>query len=195
MKNKASLSKIRRAVRKILDRKRYEHTLGVAYTAAALAMCHGAHGADLYKAQLAGLLHDCAKCVDDGRKLEICADNGIAVSEIERRNPFLLHAKVGSFIAAHELGVGDEEVNQAILSHITGRPEMSLLEKVVFIADFIEPGRREAPHLAEARREAFRDMDKALVIILEDILEHLHTQGGETDPMTKQTYEYYKSKS
>jgi predicted HD superfamily hydrolase involved in NAD metabolism len=190
MKNKASLSKIRRAVRKILDRKRYEHTLGVAYTAAALAMCHGA---DIYKAQLAGLLHDCAKCVDDGRKLEICADNGLAVSEIERRNPFLLHAKVGTFIATHELGIADEEVNQAILSHITGRPAMELLEKIVFIADFIEPGRVEAPHLAEARREAFRDIDKALVIILEDILEHLRTQGGEIDPMTKKTYEYYKS--
>jgi predicted HD superfamily hydrolase involved in NAD metabolism len=192
MMKPASLSKIRRAVRKILDRKRYEHTLGVAYTAAALAMCHGA---DTYKAQLAGLLHDCAKCVGDGRKLELCAEHGIAVSEVERRNPFLLHAKVGSFIASHELGIDDEEVNQAILSHITGRPAMEILEKIIFIADFIEPGRKEAPHLAEARREAFRDMDKALVIIYEDILAHLHTQGGETDPMTRQAYEYYKYKS
>ncbi|MDR0220192.1 MAG: bis(5'-nucleosyl)-tetraphosphatase (symmetrical) YqeK [Lachnospiraceae bacterium] len=190
MKNEKTLSKIRRAVKKLLDRKRYEHTLGVAYTAAALAMCHGA---DLYKAQLAGLLHDCAKCVDDGRKLEICAEHGLAVSETERRNPFLLHAKVGSFIATHELGISDGEVNQAILSHITGRPAMTLLEKIVFIADFIEPGRGEAPCLPTARQEAFRDLDKALVIVLEDILAHLAAGGGEIDPMTRRTYEYYKS--
>jgi predicted HD superfamily hydrolase involved in NAD metabolism len=184
----ADLNKIRRTVERNLDPKRYEHTLGVAYTAAALAMCHGA---DVRKAQIAGLLHDCAKCIDHHKKIAICLKHNIEVNEIERKNPFLLHAKVGSYIAMHKYNINDEDIIQAILNHTTGRPAMSLLEKIIYVADYIEPCRRQAPNLAVIRKEAFRDIDKALTIILEDILEYLDYLGSDIDPMTRQTYEYY----
>ena len=184
------LKKIRRAMEKVLDPGRYEHTLGVEYTAAALAMCYGA---SIKNAQLAGLLHDCAKCLSDEKRLSICEKHNISVNEIERRNPSLLHTKVGSFLAMEEYGVTDPDVIHAILNHTTGRPGMSLLEKIIFVADYIEPGRNKAPNLDEIRQLAFVNLDRALVRILEDTLKYLNASGGDIDPMTQKTYDFYRT--
>ncbi len=186
----SSLKKIRKAMEKTLDAKRFEHTLGVAYTAAALAM---RYGYDIQKAQTAGMLHDCAKCMSNEKRLNICAKHNIAVNEIERRNPFLLHAKVGSYIAMQKYNIHDSDIINAILNHTTGRPDMSLLEKIVYVADYIEPGRKQAPNLGEIRRLAFEDLDVALFRILKDTLVYLNQVDGETDPMTQKTYEFYKN--
>lgn len=173
---------------KCQDAKRYEHTLGVAYTAAALAM---RYNGDIKSAQIAGLLHDCAKCLSDEKRLSICAKHNISMTEIEQRNPFLLHAKVGSFLAMEEYKVTDPDIIHAILNHTTGRPGMSLLEKIIFVADYIEPGRKAAPNLKEVRQLAFEDLDEALLKILEDTLAYLKSTDGEIDPMTQKTYDYY----
>lgn len=182
------LKKIRKAMEKTLDSKRYEHTLGVEYTAAALAM---RYGASIKSAQIAGLLHDCAKCMSDDKRLSICEKHNICISEYERRNPSLLHAKVGSFLAMEEYDVTDLDVIHAILNHTTGRPGMTLLEKIVFVADYIEPGRDKAANLSEIRQMAFVDLDAAMLRILEDTLKYLEIKGDETDPMTRKTYDYY----
>ncbi len=182
------LKKIRKAMEKTLDSKRYEHTLGVEYTAAALAM---RYGASIKSAQLAGLLHDCAKCLSDDKRLSICEKHNISVSEYERRNPSLLHGKVGSFLAMEEYEVADLDVIHAILNHTTGRPGMSLLEKIIFVADYIEPGRDKATNLSEIRQMAFVDLDATLMRILEDTLKYLESSGDEIDPMTRKTYDYY----
>ena len=91
-----NFSKTKKTLRKYLDRDRFEHSEGVMYTAAALAM---RYGEDLEKAQIAGILHDCAKCMPDGKKLKICEKNHIEITEAEKMSPFLLHAKVGAYIA------------------------------------------------------------------------------------------------
>lgn len=182
------LKKIRKAMEKAQDSKRYEHTLGVTYTAAALAM---RYDGDIKNAQIAGLLHDCAKCLSDEKRLSICDKHNISMTAIERRNPFLLHAKVGSFLAMEEFKITDPDIIHAILNHTTGRPGMSLLEKIIFVADYIEPGRKQAPNLKEIRKLAFEDLDMALLKILEDTLEYLKSTEGEIDPMTVKTYEYY----
>lgn len=184
------LKKIRKAMERTLDAKRYEHTLGVAYTAAALAMCYGA---SVKNAQLAGLLHDCAKCLSDDKKLSICEKHNISINDIERRNPSLLHAKVGSFLAMEEYHVTDPDVIHAILNHTTGRPGMSLLEKIIFVSDYIEPERNKAANLDEIRQMAFVNLDAALVRILEGTLQYLEEGGGEIDPMTRKTYEFYRA--
>ena len=176
---------------KIQDAKRYEHTLGVAYTATALAM---RYGISLKNAELAGLLHDCAKCLDNEKKIQICKKHNIYISDAEERNPFLLHAKVGGHLAKSKYKIDDEDIIQAILSHTTGRPGMSLLEKIVYIADYIEPARDHASNLNVIRALAFQDLDEALLKIMEDILVHLKSGKKEIDPMTQMTYEYYKSK-
>ncbi len=173
---------------KAQDPKRFEHTLGVAYTAAALAM---RYGVSLKNAELAGLLHDCAKCLTDEKRLAICEKHNININEIERRNPFLLHAKVGSYLAMEEYHINDPDIINAILNHTTGRPGMSDLEKIVFVADYIEPNRKNAPNLAEIRKLSFKDLNLAVVRILSDTLQYLEGTEGEIDPMTRKTYEYY----
>ena len=187
----SDMLKLRKQLAKVLDNKRYEHTQGVAYTSAALAM---RYGEDIEKAELAGLLHDCAKCLDNEKKIQICKKNDIHISEAENKNPFLLHAKVGGHLAKAKYKIDDEDVVNAVLYHTTGRPGMSLLEKIVYIADYIEPGRDHAPNLNEIRNLCFQDIDEALLQILEDTLVHLKNSKKDIDPMTQRTYEYYKRK-
>lgn len=184
------IRKIRKAMEKTLDEKRYEHTLGVAYTAASLAMCHGE---SVKNAELAGLLHDCAKCIDDDKKIAMCEKHRISITEIERNNPFLLHAKVGSFMAMDVYNVHDSDVINAILNHTMGRPGMSLLEKIIFVSDYIEPNRRQAPNLSSIRQLAFKDLDAAVQFVLKDTMVYLEENKGEIDPMIYKTYDYYVS--
>ena len=184
------LKKIRKAMEKELDPKRYEHTLGVAYTAASLAMCYGA---DLNSALIAGMLHDCAKCLSNEKKISICKKHDLPINPAEEKNPFLLHAKVGSYLASKKYGVTDPDILNAILNHTTGRPDMSLLEKIVWLSDYIEPGRKQAPNLPEIRRIAFENLDKALVMALENTLSYLKGGNMEIYSMTQKTYDFYKN--
>lgn len=186
---KYSIPKAKKVLKKYLDAGRFEHTQGVMYTAAALAM---RYGEDLEKAQIAGLLHDCAKCIPDNKKIKICLKNKIPMTEMEQKNAFLLHAKVGAYIAKEKYGVEDEEILSAIESHTTGKPNMTLLEKIIYIADYIEPMRNKAPNLADVRKLAFEDIDLALFKILSDTLSYLKRSPKNLDPMTLQAYEYYK---
>lgn len=182
------ISKIRKALEKTLDNKRYEHTLGVAYTAASMAM---RYGTDMNTAFLAGLLHDCAKNLSDDKKISICEKNNIPITEIELKNPSLLHAKVGSFLAMAEYHIKDIDILNAIRNHTTGRPDMSILEKIIFIADYIEPGRKQAPNLDTIRQLAFIDLDKVLIAILQDTLNYLHESNKQIDSTTQETYDFY----
>lgn len=186
---KYNIPKAKKVLKKYLDAGRFEHTQGVMYTAAALAM---RYGENLEKAQIAGLLHDCAKCIPDNKKLKICQKNRISVSEMEQNNPFLLHAKVGAYIAQEKYGVDDKEILSAIECHTTGKPGMTLLEKIIYVADYIEPMRNKAPNLADVRKLAFEDIDLALFKILSDTLSYLRHSTKNLDPMTLQAYEYYK---
>lgn len=187
-KKSISCKALRKQMEKVQDEKRYEHTLGVAFTAASLAM---RYGADVKQAQVAGLLHDCAKCMTNEERLSICKKNKLEVTPVEKANPFLLHAKVGAFLAKEKYGIQDEEILSAVCCHTTGRPNMTLLEKIVFTADYIEPSRKTAPNLDEVRTMAFQNLDIALCKILSDTLNYLDTVDQEIDPMTKETYHYY----
>lgn len=172
-----------------LDEKRYYHTLGVAYTAACMAM---SHGYDYDKAYLTGLLHDCAKRLKSHEQIEFALSHDVALNESEISNPPIVHAKTGVYIAKEEYGIDDEEILNAISYHTTGRPNMGLLEKIIYIADYIEPHRCIQPRLNEIRQEAFKDIDKALVMILEDSLTYLKSiKPDGIDPMTLETYNYY----
>lgn len=186
---KAEIKKIRKKVKKVLDKERFAHTMGVAYTAECLAM---ANGMDMEQAFLAGLLHDCAKCIPNEEKLSLCKKHGIILSDVELRNPYLIHAKLGAFLAKTEYGVTDPEILHAIEVHTTGTPHMSELDKVIFIADYIEPNRDKAENLKEVRQKAFADLDDALLQILSDTLHYLGKTDKEIDPSTEETYIYYR---
>ena len=178
-----------RAVQKELKYARFIHTMGVAVTAASLAE---RYGEDMRQAETAGILHDCAKYMDVEKMENICRKHGLELSEVECGNTALLHSKAGSILAKTRYGISDPAICSAIRYHTTGRPAMTRLEKIIFVADYIEPGRDQAPHLEEIRRAAFRDLDLALCMILKDTLEFLQGSGKRIDPMTQKTYDYYK---
>lgn len=188
IENTYDKEKIRKKIKHTLDKHRYQHTIGVSYTAAALAMNYDE---DMRKAELAGLLHDCAKYMPGDEMLKLCKDYQIKVAEIEQKNLFLLHAKLGSYMAEHIYGVTDKDILNAIKWHTTGHPDMKTLEKIIFIADYIEPNRTEAPNLREIRHQAFTDLDEAMRIILKDTLDYLNSIHVEIDRMTEETYQYY----
>ena len=183
------LEEMSKRLSKYIDSNRFYHTQGVRYMCSALAM---AHGADIVKAETAGLLHDCAKCLSDTKKIKICDKNGIEITDVERNNPFLLHAKVGAYIAKEKYGIRDEEILSAIRYHTTGRPGMLLLEQIVFIADYIEPRRNKSKWLPEIRLAAFRDLDECCYLILKDMLIYLRSKSGEIDGNTQKAYTFYE---
>lgn len=182
--------KLQKKMKNELDHDRYEHTIGVMHTATCLAM---RYEEDMDRALLAGLLHDCAKCIPAEEKIKMCKKNHIEIAEAEKDNPGLLHAKLGAFLAKEKYGITDESILRAIRFHTTGCPEMTLLDKIIYIADYIEAGRKPLPNLAEVRKLAFCDLDACLYRILEDSLVYLKSKGSVVDPMTEKTYLYYKS--
>lgn len=135
---------------------------------------------------------DCAKYLSSEEKLSECERYGIPVSAYERKNPELLHAKLGACFANELYGVTDPEILSAIIWHTTGCPEMSLLDKIVFIADYMEANRNQAEDLPEVRALAFKDLDACLRLILEDTIAYLAKKKSVTDPMTQKTFDYYK---
>lgn len=178
---------------KVLSDKRFFHTRGVMYTSASLAMCYGAN---VEHAMLAGLLHDCAKYLTESEQLRQCIKHNLPVREIEKKNPYLLHAKVGAYFAEKKYGITEPEILSAITWHTTGKPGMSILDKIVFTADYIEPGRKMIEGLAEIRSTAFHDLNMAVYKILDNTLHYLKKDKDgkkkEIDCMTQEAYNYYK---
>lgn len=172
-----------------LDPMRYEHSLSVSYTCMNLAM---RYGYDMEKAELAGLLHDCGKRYSDDIILKKCKKHGIAFTAEEEAAPAVLHANYGAWLAQHKYGVSDPEVLSAILYHTTGKPAMGMLEKIVYIADYIEPRRYKADNLVEMRKLAYLDLDETMYQILKGTVNYLKKKGGKTDPMTLDAYVYYE---
>ena len=183
--------KIRADLEQNLSPKCYCHTLGVMYTAAALAMCYHE---DIDNAMLAGLLHDCAKELSVKDMLELLTAQNIDISDFERNNSNLLHAKAGAALANVRYSIEDLCILEAIQCHTTAKPNMNTLDKILFLADYIEPNRNENPHLEEIRRLAFTDIDKGLLFALKYSLNYLKDKQAKIDEITIQTYQYYKSK-
>lgn len=181
-------TKIQHKLEKVQGEKRYEHTLAVSYTAASLAMRYGENVDD---ARLAGLLHDCAKHLSDERMLELAHKYNLDISKVEKDNPFLLHGKIGALIAQKKFEVEDENILNAIRYHTTGRPGMSVLEKIIYISDYIEPNRNFRDNLNRVRTLAFQDINTCLVKILADSLESLKERNMPIDSVTALTYDYY----
>lgn len=187
--NNEYINDLRKNVKKELTKERYRHTLGVAYTASSLAM---KYGINVEKAYIAGLLHDCAKCLSDDDKLHECRRYGIEVTAVEEAGPYLLHSKLGAYYAKNKYHITDPSICNAILHHTTGKPHMSMLEKIIFIADYIEPHRDKAPNLTHLRKLAFEDTDKAVYEIIRDTLQYLEKTKQTIDETSIHTYKYYE---
>jgi predicted HD superfamily hydrolase involved in NAD metabolism len=170
-------------VRAQMNQKRYDHTLGVADSARRLAE---RYGADPVKAELAGILHDYCKCwpVEKMRQILLRYDMPQDLIDGDKE---LWHAFVGAVVIQTELGVTDPEILQAVRYHTTGREGMSLLEKVVCVADYIEPN-RSFPGVEEIRELAEKNLDEALTVALGGTIAHLVERKKQVYPLTLLAY-------
>jgi len=167
-------TEMQKKLESVLTTKRYNHSIGVMKTSEELAM---KYGEDSVKAGIAGLLHDCARDIKADEFLQLCKKYNIEFDEVTKTQPQLLHGPVGAKLAMYEYGVTDEAVLEAIYYHTTGYPYMGMLSKIVYIADYIEPGRC-FPGVEEVRKLAFRNIDDAMLMALDRTLKHVITKGG-----------------
>lgn len=152
----------------ILPEKRLSHAMGVAETAEKLAR---KYQADHCKARIAGLLHDIARDFDDNEMLKRAKQYNLAVSEFGFAMPLLLHGPVGAVMAREEFGIQDGEILNAIALHTVGSEDMSQLDKILFVADKIEPNRSHSS-VVEIRRQAEVDLERALLSCFDESIRY-----------------------
>ncbi len=146
------------------------------------------YGADENKAYVAGLLHDVAKGACKHALQNVVGRYDVNVDPVERDNPELLHGKIGAAMVAAELGIEDEDILSAIRWHTTGRAGMSLLEKIVYMADLIEPGRC-FEGIEHIRVVAYRNIDEAMLQSLQKIMGFVKCKGFSLHPSSVEAYE------
>ena len=174
-------------LKKALDNQRFIHTLGVEQTARRMAVIFGE---DEEKAALAGLLHDCAKCMPLTQMIK--AAKGVPIDPMMRESKALMHALAGRCVAESVYGVKDEDVLSAIRWHTTGHAHMTRLEKIIYLADMIEPNRKPYPGLEHLRKLCMLDLDQAMHEALRMSLAHVQEQGRELHPDTLAALESYE---
>lgn len=163
---------IKKRLREMLNDERYSHTLGTADCARELAK---KFALDEEKCYLAGLLHDSAKCMGKETLRRIIKENGLDVGEAEFNNPKTLHASVSAFIAETEFGITDDEILSAIRWHTLGKLDMTDFEKVIFIADKIEPNTRDKDYSQKIRKylDEENGLNKAMLICYKETIKSL----------------------
>ena len=176
-----SMEELEQVVIRLLDPKRVSHVLGCRDTAVELAK---RWGADENDAARAGILHDITKALDGPLQLTLCNAYGKILSDFSRKYPKTLHALTGSLVAERIFGE-NKAVVSAICSHTTGKADMNLLEKIIYVADYMEPC-RNFPGVEKLRELAYADMDAALKLGLNMTLEHLARQGSEVSPESRE---------
>ena len=181
------ISRLRPVALSYLKHKRIPHVLGTEQEAIRLAE---RYGADVEKARVAALLHDCTKKLDMPAQLALCGQYGIVLDELEQRALKLLHSKTGAAIARDVFGV-DDEVYSAIWYHTTGHANMTKLEKIIYLSDYIEPS-RDFPGVDTLRKVCYEDLDKGLLLGLEMTIEEMTAMGNPVHRATVEARDWLK---
>ena len=181
------ISRLRPVALSYLKHRRIPHVLGTEQEAIRLAE---RYGADVEKARVAALLHDCTKKLDMPAQLALCGQYGIALDELEQKALKLLHSKTGAAIARDVFGV-DDEVYSAIWYHTTGHANMTKLEKIIYLADYIEPS-RDFPGVDTLRKVCYEDLDKGLLLGLEMTIEEMTAMGNPVHRATVEARDWLK---
>ncbi|NLV16007.1 MAG: HD domain-containing protein [Syntrophomonadaceae bacterium] len=174
------IAEAEKIIRDRLSPSRYQHSMQVARMARQLARQFNENENQAY---LAGILHDYAKGISGGELLNLAEAYGLIEDEVERLAPDLLHARIGAELLARDWGVEDKELLQAISNHTLGRVGMAPLEKILFLADMIEPG-RDFPGIDRLRCIADRDLDRGMVLATEFTLQYCMGTGRLIHPRT-----------
>ena len=180
-----SLEALQQPVTALLKPNRVAHVLGCRDTAVALAQ---RWGADVTDAARAGLLHDITKALNGDLQLTLCNAYGIILDAFSKENTKTLHALTGALVAERVFGESQAVVN-AIRHHTTGKAGMSVLEKIIYVADYMEPN-RDFPGVDKLRQLAFEDLDGALRLGLTMTLELLQRQGSAISPASREALDW-----
>jgi predicted HD superfamily hydrolase involved in NAD metabolism len=156
-----------------LNEQRFNHSLRVIDTAVKLAEYYGE---DRNKARIAGLVHDAAKNMKDEEIINILENNGYNIDKIHKRTPNIMHGVAAGIIAKSQMGILDEDVLNSVIYHTTGRKNMSTLEKIIYISDYIEP-MRNFPGVNELRELAYKDLDDALLLSFDNTIKYVISRG------------------
>lgn len=186
-----SREKIIRRLQSTLSPSRYQHTLGVEKTAIDLAKFYQANEEQV---SIAGLLHDCAKNIPYQVMKEYCKSYKINLDGF-KDFPQILHSFLGARIAEKEYNITNQDIINAIRYHTTGRPDMTLIEKIIFLSDYIEPGRKPFDGLKEVREMAYVDLDKAVYMTLKNTINYLEELDSPIHPLTIDSEIFYRQKS
>lgn len=174
-------------LKKILTEKRYNHVNGVVKMSLKLAEIYGE---DPEKCKIAAVFHDYSKQFSDEENYDIITKYGIEVDELENNSKELIHSKIAAKIAEVEYNISDTDILNAISYHTTGRAKMSLLEKIIFVADSIEPG-RIYPNVENLRKIAVVDIDRAVLGILNGTISNLLSRGLKIHPNSVMARNYF----
>jgi predicted HD superfamily hydrolase involved in NAD metabolism len=177
---KETLAEIRAYIKGKLKTERYRHSIGVMETARELAV---RYGEDPMRAQLAGILHDCGKQYGHEESLRLMDAIGYVPNEVERFSPTLLHGRIGALLARERFAIGDDGILSAIACHTTGKVGMDLLDKIIYVADYIEPN-RDGDWVYPMRTMAFRDLDGCLILCADSTLTYEMKKGNPIHPDT-----------
>lgn len=167
-------------LKRSLKPNRYLHSVNTMKVAVSIAEHYG-QNKDM--AAISGLLHDCAKDLNDDEMKKYCASSGIELNEIEKRQVFLMHGAVGAIMAKEKYGVNDDMILNAIKYHTTGCSNMNMMDKIIFLADYIEPSRTHL-EVQGARSLAYEDIDKALLCAFDNIIKYVIDQNSLIHPFT-----------
>ncbi len=173
-------------LKKILTPERFEHSIGVMECAIKLALNFGC---DQEKALLAGLLHDCAKDFKKQHMLQLCDEFGIVLDAVSKHEKQLIHGPLGAGLAKHKYKINDEEILEAIRYHTVAKGNMTLLTKIIYVADCIEP-LRDFMGIAEIRDIAYTDIDLALIKCIDSTIKQVLARGRLIHPLTIEARNY-----
>ncbi|NMW85583.1 HD domain-containing protein [Peptoniphilus sp. AGMB00490] len=183
-----NLKKYESEIRKRIGEKRFLHTIRVRDTSIELAKIYHV---DVEKAEVAGFLHDCAKIKDKDCLIKKAKENGLLLTREMQKAPQIIHSYLGALFANKFYGIEDEDILNAIAYHTTGRANMSDLEKIIFLADYIEP-MRNFDGVEKARELAKKDLDAAMYFALNNTLKFLVERDRYIVPMTVLARNFYK---
>lgn len=182
-----SVEEIKKYLKENLKESRYNHTLGVCEIALELAELNGV---SKEKAEIAALAHDVAKNLSKEEMMKIIKDNNIILSNVAKENMNLWHSIIAPIVAEEKLGITDEDILDAVRWHTTGKEDMSVLTKIIYIADMIEPG-RSFPGLEDIRKETFEDLDKGVYTGLTHSIQFLLSKNLLIDENTIKARNYF----
>ena len=173
---------IKSDLKKYLSLERYNHTIRVCETAIELARIYNENVED---ATIAALLHDYVKCLDKKHYREIIRKNNLKIDSVIEKNIGLAHGLISAYFAKEKYRIENIDILNAIEYHTYGRPDMSTLEKIIYLADYIEPG-RSFDGVDEIRETAKKDLNKAMIMALESSMDYVKSVGKEVHPLSMQ---------